>query len=149
MACATCSNDDGSCGCVSNLKVLRLGSRLVYSLGGASAGQANVLVVGSERGYPISPTIVQQQAILTVSEASNGAKANVGYQLTADGCAWDTPVYFGAPTYRTGSGVLVSDWYTANVNYKRAIRYVVQMQQDVVIYMAMAKVDVDINIIIR
>ncbi len=58
-------------------------------------------------------------------------------------------MYFGAPTYRTGSGVLVSDWYTANVNYKRAIRYVVQMQQDVVIYMALGKVDVDINLIIR
>ena len=149
MACATCNNNDGSCGCVSNLKVLTLGRRQVWSLGG-SGSAANVLPVGSPNGYPVSPTIVMQQGILTVSEASNGVKVNLGYQVSAAGVSWDNPVYFGSPTYQTGNGPpLYYDWYTANVNYKGYIRYVVQIQQDSVAYMVLCTVDVSINLIIR
>lgn len=153
MACATCSKDDGSCGCVSNYKDMNFGTRVVWTKGGTAASSARVHYWGGEDGLPISPTIVQMQATLVVKDQSDDFESAVGFQVSADRLTWDSEVYFGAapgsPEYLAGNGATTYAWYFASGNLKRYIRIFTTSRQVSGSVVAIANVSVSLGFLIR
>ena len=150
MACSTCNND-GSCGCVSNYKELNLGSRTVWTLGGA-VGLTDI-VYGPEEGSPVAPTITGIQGTLTTRLATADFKAAVGFQVSSDGDIWDAIVWLGpnagTPDFLTGNGPLCYSIHTPTGNLKRRIRWVVRAQQASGSAVAIANVGLVVGLFIR
>ena len=154
MACATCNNNDGSCGCVSNFKEQSFGTRVVWTKGGTAGASARIHYWGGEDGLPIAPTIGQMQATVTVKDQSDDFETAVGYQVSADRATWDTPVYFGAngpssPEYQAGDGTTTYAWVMASGNLKRYIRFFTTSRQVAGTVVAIANVSVSVGFLIR
>jgi hypothetical protein len=131
MACKSCDST-GACSCVSNYKELNLGTRTIWTLGGNAPGGVDVVMSVSAHAA-IAPTLDKIQATVTVTNASSGFKAQVYYQISADGVTWDTAVFFNVaganpPAAQTGNGTLVFDWLTGT-QFKRFIRFGVHAEQ--------------------
>lgn len=141
MACSTC-NADGACGCVSNYKEKDFGTRPMWTLGGANNnGLQTYLLAGSDI-EDAAPTLAALQATITVAQASLNFKCSVLFQVSADGINWDTAVIFTAATYQTGNGTLCYAWNMATTNYKRKIRFLVNVEQSAGTSVEMADVKV-------
>jgi hypothetical protein len=114
---------------VSNYKEKEFDQRVVWTLGGTSPA-ASVIVFADSSIADVAPTIASLQATVTVSAASAHFKCKVGFQVSGDGLSWDNAVYFGAPDFQIGNGVLVCPWYNGTANYKKKIRFVLSAEQD-------------------
>lgn len=115
-------------GCSSPVSSLVLAKdATVWSKGGTAPGTSDPFWFTDESIEQIAPMLQQVRATLLLSNSSVDTEVQAVFQTTSDGVTWDTVQSLSS--WYVGNSSATSAWYTSTDNFKRAIRFGVQIRQ--------------------